>query len=96
MAHDEDETRLGCRPPDDLEAPWQEDTVCVVFSCTKAATALCAHLLANRAAQEWEDLINEGGVPAARVRSLLTQARARATCEAQSLVSQETSRQNST
>lgn len=26
--------------------PWQEDTVSVVFSCTKAATALCIHLLA--------------------------------------------------
>ncbi|MDC0360249.1 beta-lactamase family protein [Alphaproteobacteria bacterium] len=31
-------------------APWQNDTVAVVFSCTKAATALAAHLLADRGA----------------------------------------------
>lgn len=28
--------------------PWQADTLVTVFSCTKAATALCAHLLADR------------------------------------------------
>lgn len=28
--------------------PWTRDTLVVVFSCTKAATALCAHLLAAR------------------------------------------------
>jgi CubicO group peptidase (beta-lactamase class C family) len=28
--------------------PWQRDTVSIVFSCTKGATALCAHLLASR------------------------------------------------
>ena len=28
--------------------PWEQDTVVTVFSCTKAATALCAHLLAER------------------------------------------------
>ena len=28
--------------------PWEEDTVSVVFSCTKAATALCAHLLIDQ------------------------------------------------
>jgi len=27
---------------------WREDTVSVIFSCTKAATALCAHLLHER------------------------------------------------
>lgn len=34
----------------DLEgsAPWTEDTVSLVFSVTKAATALCAHLLIER------------------------------------------------
>ena len=37
----------GARLPDDGE-PWQRDTVSVVFSCTKAATALCAHVLADR------------------------------------------------
>ncbi len=30
------------------DGPWREDTVVVVYSCTKAATALCAHLLAAR------------------------------------------------
>lgn len=28
--------------------PWQENTVSLVYSCTKAATALCAHLLVDR------------------------------------------------
>ena len=28
--------------------PWDEDTVSVVFSCTKAAAALCIHWLAAR------------------------------------------------
>lgn len=30
------------------ETPWTKDTVSIVFSCTKAATALCAHLLVQR------------------------------------------------
>jgi CubicO group peptidase (beta-lactamase class C family) len=29
-------------------APWAKDTVSIVFSCTKGATALCAHVLASR------------------------------------------------
>jgi len=28
--------------------PWTRDTVGIVFSCTKGATALCAHILASR------------------------------------------------
>ncbi|MBI3197487.1 MAG: beta-lactamase family protein [Rhodospirillales bacterium] len=28
--------------------PWKQDTVSIVFSCTKGATALCAHMLASR------------------------------------------------
>jgi len=28
--------------------PWEQDTVSIVFSCTKAATALCAHILIDR------------------------------------------------
>jgi len=32
----------------DTGEPWKEDTVSVVFSCTKGATALCAHILASR------------------------------------------------
>ena len=34
------------RPADNT--PWERDTVCVVFSCTKGATAICAHILAAR------------------------------------------------
>jgi CubicO group peptidase (beta-lactamase class C family) len=30
------------------QAPWQRDTVSVVYSCTKGMTALCAHVLASR------------------------------------------------
>ena len=29
-------------------APWNEDTVSIVFSATKGATAICAHILASR------------------------------------------------
>jgi CubicO group peptidase (beta-lactamase class C family) len=36
------------RPGD--AAPWQRDTVSIVFSCTKGAVALCAHVLASRGA----------------------------------------------
>src|SRR5579885_565226 len=28
--------------------PWREDTVCVVYSSTKGASALCAHMAADR------------------------------------------------
>ena len=31
-------------------APWQQDTISIVFSCTKGATALCAHMLIERGA----------------------------------------------
>jgi CubicO group peptidase (beta-lactamase class C family) len=34
----------------DVRAPWQEDTIGVVWSSTKGAMALCAHLLAARGA----------------------------------------------
>lgn len=37
----------GGRKTPDGEA-WEEDTVSIVFSCTKGATALCAHILADR------------------------------------------------
>jgi CubicO group peptidase (beta-lactamase class C family) len=30
------------------DAPWKKDTLSIVFSCTKGATALCAHILASR------------------------------------------------
>ena len=29
-------------------AQWEQDTISIVFSCTKAATALCAHMLIDR------------------------------------------------
>ena len=32
----------------DTATPWTEDTVSIVFSSTKGATALCAHILASR------------------------------------------------
>src|SRR5262245_34786948 len=32
----------------DTGAPWTEETVSLVFSCTKGATALCAHILASQ------------------------------------------------
>lgn len=32
----------------EIDKPWTEDTVTHVWSCTKGATALCAHLLAAR------------------------------------------------
>lgn len=32
----------------DTNDPWQEDTISIVFSCTKAAVALCAHILIDR------------------------------------------------
>ena len=28
--------------------PWEKDTVSIIFSCTKGATSLCAHMLADR------------------------------------------------
>ncbi|MEW4468226.1 serine hydrolase domain-containing protein [Parasphingorhabdus sp. JC815] len=30
------------------DTPWERDTISIVFSCTKAATALCAHILVDR------------------------------------------------
>ena len=32
----------------DSQAPWTEDTISIVWSATKGATALCAHILASR------------------------------------------------
>lgn len=36
----------GAHP--DGQTPWTRDTLSIVFSCTKAATAFCAHLLIDR------------------------------------------------
>jgi CubicO group peptidase (beta-lactamase class C family) len=48
--------------------PWTRDTVSIVFSCTKGATALCAHVLASRGqldieapvAQYWPEFARHG------------------------------------
>jgi CubicO group peptidase (beta-lactamase class C family) len=32
----------------ETQAPWTRDTIVLVWSCTKGATALCAHVLAAR------------------------------------------------
>src|SRR5690554_1888368 len=50
------------------QTPWRQDTVSVVFSCTKAAMALCAHLLHERGhldldapvAEVWPEFANNG------------------------------------
>lgn len=57
---------------------WAADTVSVVFSCTKAATALCAHILASRGLLDLEQPVGEiwpefarGGKERATVRMML-------------------------
>jgi CubicO group peptidase (beta-lactamase class C family) len=48
--------------------PWERDTIGVVWSCTKGATALCAHMLASRGeldlhapvAQYWPEFAKNG------------------------------------
>ena len=39
--------------------PWQRDTVSIVFSCTKGAVALCAHVLASRGKLDLDAPIRE-------------------------------------
>jgi len=59
-------------------APWKEDTMSVVFSSTKGATSLCAHILASRGkldldapvAQYWPEFA-QGGKEAIPVKMLL-------------------------
>ena len=59
-------------------APWERDTLTVVFSCTKGATALCAHVLASRGeldvdapvAEYWPEFARNGKEDAT-VRMLL-------------------------
>jgi CubicO group peptidase (beta-lactamase class C family) len=58
----------GGRASADGEEPWTEDTMVVVYSCTKGATALCAHLLADAGdldldaavARYWPSFAREG------------------------------------
>ena len=52
----------------DTGEAWQEDTVSIVFSCTKAATALCAHMLIDqgkldldaKVAEYWPEFATNG------------------------------------
>jgi CubicO group peptidase (beta-lactamase class C family) len=39
--------------------PWERDTVSIVFSCTKAATALCAHILIDRGELDLNGLVTD-------------------------------------
>jgi len=39
--------------------PWEEDTVSIVFSCTKGAGALCAHILAERGLLDYDQPVAE-------------------------------------
>jgi CubicO group peptidase (beta-lactamase class C family) len=58
--------------------PWKENTIGIVWSCTKGATALCAHILASRGlldldapvAQYWPEFA-QGGKEAIPVKMLL-------------------------
>src|SRR5262245_3979800 len=62
----------------DTQAPWTRDTVSIVFSCTKGATALCAHVLASRGeldidapvAEYWPEFASNGKADAT-VRMML-------------------------
>ena len=52
----------------DGDVPWLRDTVSIVFSCTKGATAICAHVLASRGkldveapvAEYWPEFARKG------------------------------------
>ena len=39
--------------------PWQRDTISIVFSCTKGAAAICAHLLVERGALTLHDPVEQ-------------------------------------
>jgi CubicO group peptidase (beta-lactamase class C family) len=62
----------------ETQAPWNEDTITLVWSCTKGATALCAHVLAARGVidldapvvQYWPEFA-KGGKDGITVRMLL-------------------------
>jgi len=43
----------------ETDTPWERDTVSTVFSCTKAATALCAHILIDRGLLDINALVTE-------------------------------------
>jgi CubicO group peptidase (beta-lactamase class C family) len=41
----------------ETNAPWQKDSISTVFSCTKGATALCAHILISRGLLDIDGLV---------------------------------------
>jgi CubicO group peptidase (beta-lactamase class C family) len=43
----------------DAGRPWTKDTVSIVFSCTKGATAICAHILKSRGLLDYDSLVTE-------------------------------------
>jgi len=67
----------GVQAGDDAP-PWEADTLVTVFSCTKGATALAAHVLADRGELDLDRLVSDywpefaaGGKGGATVRMLL-------------------------
>ena len=46
----------GLAKPDSAE-PWTRDTVSIVYSCTKAATALCLHMLVEQGRVAYDTLV---------------------------------------
>jgi CubicO group peptidase (beta-lactamase class C family) len=56
-------------------APWQEDTLQLVFSTTKGATAVCAHLLAQRGELDFDEPVATRGDFSAWTTSNATGAR---------------------
>lgn len=43
----------------DTKAAWEKDTISIVYSCTKAATALCAHMLVERGLLDYDMLVGD-------------------------------------
>ena len=43
----------------DTKTPWAKDTLSLVFSCTKAATALCAHRLIDQGKMELDAYVSQ-------------------------------------
>lgn len=59
--------------------PWARDTISIVYSCTKAATALCLHMLVDQGRVTYETLVGDiwpefatGGKEATTVGMMLT------------------------
>jgi hypothetical protein len=43
----------------ETQEPWTRDTVSIVYSCTKAATALCLHMLVDQGRVAYETLVGD-------------------------------------